>query len=93
MGQSLHPLCRPEDVASAVLFVWPEIPHAPAEWDYTGPLLGIVVAALAVGEAITWRMAHPRAPLRQEQQPAGEPQRELEPQAQSAPSAAQGHNA
>lgn len=50
---------------AAVLFVWPEIPNAPEEWSYTGPLLGLVVAALAVGEAIIWRMAHPRAPLAQ----------------------------
>lgn len=48
--------------ASMVLFIWPEIPDAPAEWSYTGPLLGIVVAALVVGELIVWRMAHPRAP-------------------------------
>ncbi|MBS1888025.1 MAG: APC family permease [Actinobacteria bacterium] len=49
--------------AATVLFVWPEIPNAPAEWSYTGPLLAIVVATLAVGEVIVWRMAHPRAPL------------------------------
>jgi amino acid transporter len=49
--------------AATVLFLWPEIPHAPAEWSYTGPLLAIVVGALAVGEAIIWRMAHPGAPL------------------------------
>lgn len=49
--------------AATVLFLWPEIPHAPAEWSYTGPLLAIVVVALAVGEAIIWRMAHPGAPL------------------------------
>jgi amino acid transporter len=45
-----------------VLFVWPEIPHAPAEWDYTGPLLGVVVASLAVGELIIWRVFHPHEP-------------------------------
>jgi amino acid transporter len=45
-----------------VLFVWPEIPHAPAEWDYTGPLLGVVVAALAVGEVIIWWIFHPHEP-------------------------------
>ncbi len=49
--------------AATLLFIWPEVPKAPAEWDYTGPLLGIVVGALAVGEVIIWRMAHPRAPL------------------------------
>ncbi len=48
--------------ASIVLFVWPEIPHSPEEWSYTGPLLGIVVAALVAGEAIVWRMFHPRVP-------------------------------
>ncbi len=48
--------------AAIVLFVWPEIPNAPEEWSYTGPLLGIVVLALVVGEAIIWRMAHPRTP-------------------------------
>lgn len=41
-----------------LLFVWPEIPNAPAEWSYTGPLLGVVVAALAVGELIIWRIFH-----------------------------------
>lgn len=46
--------------AGIVLFVWPEIPNAPEEWSYTGPLLGIVVAALVAGEAIVWRMFHPR---------------------------------
>lgn len=64
--------------AAMVLFVWPEIPKAPAEWSYTGPLLGIVVAALAVGEAIIWRMAHPRAP------------RHKEPRGQTVPPAAAG---
>lgn len=48
-----------------LLFVWPEIPHRPAEWSYTGPLLGIVVAALAVGEVIIWAMFHPHEPGRQ----------------------------
>jgi amino acid transporter len=52
--------------AAMVLFVWPEIPHQPAEWSYTGPLLGLVVAALVVGEAIVWRMAHPGKPRRAE---------------------------
>ena len=46
--------------SSIVLFLWPEIPHGPEDWSYTGPLLGIVVAALAVGELILWRMTHPR---------------------------------
>jgi glutamate:GABA antiporter len=49
---------------ATVLFIWPEIPNAPEEWSYTGPLLGLVVLALVVGEAIIWRMAHPRAPER-----------------------------
>lgn len=49
-------------LASIVLFVWPEIPNAPEDWAYTGPLLGIVVAALVAGEAIVWRMFHPRLP-------------------------------
>src|SRR6185312_14228510 len=43
-----------------LLFLWPEIPHAPEDWSYTGPLLGIVVATLVAGEAILWRMSHPR---------------------------------
>lgn len=52
-------------IAGAILlFVWPEIPNAPAEWEYTGPLLGVVVAALAVGEVIIWRMFHPHEPGR-----------------------------
>lgn len=42
--------------ASIVLFVWPEIPNAPEEWSYTGPLLGVVVTALAAGELIVWAM-------------------------------------
>lgn len=42
--------------ASIVLFVWPEIPKAPEEWSYTGPLLGIVVVALVAGELIVWRL-------------------------------------
>jgi len=33
-----------------VLFLWPNIPHAPTEWSYTGPLLGIVIATLLAGE-------------------------------------------
>lgn len=45
-----------------LLFVWPEIPNAPAEWSYTGPLLGIVVAALVVGEVIIWRVFRGQAP-------------------------------
>ncbi len=47
-----------------LLFLWPEIPHAPKEWSYTGPLLGIVAAALLAGEIILWRMSHPRHPRR-----------------------------
>ncbi|HUB74002.1 MAG TPA: amino acid permease [Solirubrobacteraceae bacterium] len=45
-----------------LLFVWPEVPSSPTEWSYTGPLLGIVVAALAVGEAIVWAMFRPHEP-------------------------------
>jgi len=48
--------------AGVVLFLWPEIPKAPSEWSYTGPLLGIVVATLAAGEVMLWRMSHPRKP-------------------------------
>lgn len=48
--------------AAIVLFLWPEIPGAPAEWSYTGPLLGIVVVALAAGELIVWRVFHRRSP-------------------------------
>jgi amino acid transporter len=50
--------------ATALLFVWPEIPGRPADWGYTGPLLGIVVAALVAGEIILWRQLrrhHPRS--------------------------------
>lgn len=50
--------------AGIVLFLWPEIPDRPADWSYTGPLLGIVAATLVAGEAILWRMAHPRQPRR-----------------------------
>ena len=42
--------------ATTLLFVWPEIPHVPADWSYTGPLLGIVAATLVVGEVIIWRL-------------------------------------
>lgn len=51
-------------VATILLFLWPEIPGSPADWSYTGPLLGIVAATLAVGEAILWRglRAHRRPP-------------------------------
>ncbi|HYB24865.1 MAG TPA: hypothetical protein VED41_13770, partial [Solirubrobacteraceae bacterium] len=31
-------------------------------WSYTGPLLGIVVAALVVGEVIIWALFHPHEP-------------------------------
>lgn len=50
--------------AGVVLFLWPEIPDAPAEWSYTGPLLGIVGVTLAAGELMLWRMSHPRRPRR-----------------------------
>lgn len=43
-------------IAGAILlFIWPEIPDAPERWSYTGPLIGVVVAALAIGEVIIWR--------------------------------------
>ncbi len=41
--------------ATLVLFLWPEIPHAPAAWSFTGPLLAIVGVTLAVGEVIVFR--------------------------------------
>ncbi len=41
--------------ATFVLFLWPEIPHAPAAWSFTGPLLAIVGVTLAVGEIIVFR--------------------------------------
>jgi amino acid transporter len=71
--------------AATLLFVWPEVPHAPAEWSYTGPLLAIVVGALVVGEAIIWRMAHPGAPRARRDQD--------EVQAEGSPSAAGGTGA
>lgn len=41
-------------LAALVLFLW--TPGVPIDWSYTGPLLGIVAAALAVGEVvIAWR--------------------------------------
>ncbi|HEX7609034.1 MAG TPA: APC family permease [Solirubrobacteraceae bacterium] len=58
--------------AGVVLFLWPEIPDAPAEWSYTGPLLGIVVVTLLAGEVMLWRMGHPRAP-RLQSAPAQKP--------------------
>ncbi len=45
--------------AGVVLFLWPEIPSAPKEWSYTGPLVGIVAVTLLVGEVMLWRMSHP----------------------------------
>jgi glutamate:GABA antiporter len=57
-----------------VLFLWPEIPDAPAEWSYTGPLLAIVAVTLLAGEVMLWRMSHPRrprtTPVTAQQQPA-----------------------
>ena len=50
--------------AGVVLFLWPEIPNAPKEWSYTGPLVGIVVVTLLAGEIMLWRMSHPRKPHR-----------------------------
>ena len=43
--------------ATALFFVWPEIPHRPADWSYTGPLIGIVAGALIIGELMIWREA------------------------------------
>ena len=56
--------------ATTLLFVWPEIPHAPADWSYTGPLLGIVGGTLIVGEVIIWRLLG-----RQKPRPAAPPAR------------------
>jgi hypothetical protein len=64
--------------AGVVLFLWPEIPAAPKEWSYTGPLLGIVGITLAAGEVMLWRMSHPRHPHTQGQ---------IEPQPQPRPTA------
>jgi len=41
--------------ATFVLFLWPEIPNAPAAWSFTGPLLAIVGVTLLVGEVIVAR--------------------------------------
>jgi glutamate:GABA antiporter len=41
--------------ATALFFMWPEIPHRPDDWSYTGPLLGIVAGALIIGEVPIWR--------------------------------------
>jgi amino acid transporter len=49
-------------LAGVVLFLWPEIPHSPTEWSYTGPLLGIVGLTLVGGEVMLWCMSHPRTP-------------------------------
>jgi amino acid transporter len=49
-------------IGGVVLFLWPEIPNAPKEWSYTGPLLGIVGLTLVAGEVMLWRMSHPRRP-------------------------------
>ena len=42
-------------LATFVLFLWPEIPDAPASWAFTGPLLAIVGTTLVVGELIVAR--------------------------------------
>ncbi len=65
-------------VAGTVLFPWPEIPNAPAEWPYTGPLLGIVAVTLAAGEVIPWRMSHPR-PTRRQAATAAQPVQPVRP--------------
>ncbi len=44
--------------ATALFFMWPEIPHRPADWSYTGPLLGIVAGALIIGEVLIWSGLH-----------------------------------
>lgn len=41
--------------ATFLLFLWPEIPSAPAAWSFTGPLLAIVGVTLVVGEIIVAR--------------------------------------
>jgi amino acid transporter len=41
--------------ATLLLFLWPEIPAAPAAWSFTGPLLAIVGVTLVVGEIIVVR--------------------------------------
>ena len=41
--------------ASTILFLWPEIPNAPEDWSYTGPLLAIVAVTLIVGEILVAR--------------------------------------
>jgi amino acid transporter len=40
-------------LASLVLFLW--TPGEPIDWSYTGPLVGIVVATIAVGEVVVSR--------------------------------------
>jgi glutamate:GABA antiporter len=67
--------------AGVLLFLWPEIPNAPEEWSYTGPLLGIVGATLVAGEVMLWRMSHPRKPRMQELagQPSGSPSVSAQP--------------
>ena len=50
--------------ATALFFMWPEIPHRPADWSYTGPLLGIVAGALIIGEALIWRGMHSARPAK-----------------------------
>ena len=43
-------------VASLVLFLW--TPGVAVEWSYTGPLLGIVAAAIVAGEVVVRRSLH-----------------------------------
>ena len=50
--------------ATALFFMWPEIPHRPADWSYTGPLLGIVAGALIIGEVLIWRGMHSARPAK-----------------------------
>ena len=50
-------------LATLVLFVW--TPGEPIDWSYTGPLMGLVVAAVVVGELIIaycFRQRHGAAP-------------------------------
>ncbi len=56
--------------ATALFFMWPEIPHRPADWSYTGPLLGIVAGALVIGEVLIWRGVHRVRPARPPKAPS-----------------------
>ena len=70
--------------ATALFFMWPEIPHRPADWSYTGPLLGIVAGALIIGEALIWRGMHSARPAKP---PKAQPPKAPSPPASALPSA------